>query len=70
MKKTKIVVAGIGGVGGYFGGMLAKKYFNHDAVEIHFLARGNHLQEKSLKAKHRLSHIQQVQRMMLQRLVE
>jgi len=44
-KKVKIVVAGIGGVGGYFGGLLAKKYENSDVVEICFLARGEHLQQ-------------------------
>ena len=43
--KTKIVVAGIGGVGGYFGGLLARKYENSDAVEICFLARGEHLNQ-------------------------
>lgn len=42
-KKVKIIVAGIGGVGGYFGGLLAKKYENSDEVEICFLARGEHL---------------------------
>ena len=42
-KKVKIVIAGIGGVGGYFGGLLAKKYENIDEVEICFLARGEHL---------------------------
>ena len=43
--KTKIVVAGIGGVGGYFGGLLAQKYENSTEVEICFLARGEHLRE-------------------------
>jgi 2-dehydropantoate 2-reductase len=41
--KIKIVVAGIGGVGGYFGGLLAKRYENGAAIEICFLARGEHL---------------------------
>jgi 2-dehydropantoate 2-reductase len=44
-KKVKIVVAGIGGVGGYFGGLLAKKYENSNEVEICFLARGEHLRQ-------------------------
>lgn len=44
-KKVKVVVAGIGGVGGYFGGLLAGKYENSDEVEIDFLARGEHLQQ-------------------------
>ena len=41
--KTKILIAGIGGVGGYFGGLLAKKYENHDGIDIYFLSRGAHL---------------------------
>ncbi len=45
MKKTKVLIAGIGGVGGYFGGLLAKNYQNNSYVEIYFLARGNHLAE-------------------------
>jgi len=44
-KKIKIVVAGIGGVGGYFGGLLAKRYENNDEIEICFLARGEHLSQ-------------------------
>ena len=39
----KIVIAGIGGVGGYFGGLLAKAYQDSDVAEIYFLARGKHL---------------------------
>ncbi|MDP2385362.1 MAG: 2-dehydropantoate 2-reductase [Bacteroidota bacterium] len=49
--KIKIVIIGIGGVGGYFGGMLAKKYAENNEVEIYFVARGKHLkqiQEKGL----------------------
>jgi len=42
-KKVKIVIVGIGGVGGYFGGMLAKKYAGNKTVEIVFVARGQHL---------------------------
>lgn len=45
MTKTKIVIAGIGGVGGYFGGLLAKHFFDNENVEIIFLARGEHLKE-------------------------
>ena len=41
--KLKIVVAGIGGVGGYFGGLLARAYAGNDNMEIYFIARGNHL---------------------------
>lgn len=43
MIKTKIVLAGIGGVGGYYGGLLAKKYANNPDVEIDFIARGLNL---------------------------
>jgi 2-dehydropantoate 2-reductase len=38
--KTRIGILGLGGVGGYFGGLLAKAYFHSDAVEIIFIARG------------------------------
>ena len=43
--KTRIVIVGIGGVGGYFGGLLAKKYQESEEVEIIFIARGEHLQK-------------------------
>jgi len=52
----KILVAGIGGVGGYFGGMLAKKYAGSPDNEVLFLARGKHLeciQEHGLKVVYR-----------------
>ncbi|MFT5916605.1 MAG: 2-dehydropantoate 2-reductase [Flammeovirgaceae bacterium] len=52
MKTTRIVIAGIGGVGGYFGGLLSKHFEESDKVDICFLARGEHLkaiQEKGLK---------------------
>lgn len=45
MTKTKIIIAGIGGVGGYFGGMLAKHYYGHKNVEVNFIARGEHLKK-------------------------
>lgn len=38
--KTRIGVLGIGGVGGYFGGLLAKAYRDSDTIEIVFIARG------------------------------
>ena len=41
--KTRIGILGLGGVGGYFGGLLAKAYFKSDAVEIVFIARGETL---------------------------
>lgn len=43
--KTKILIAGIGGVGGYFGGLLAKEYQNIDNLEIYFLSRGENLKK-------------------------
>lgn len=43
--KTKIVIVGIGGVGGYFGGLLARSYAENDGIEIHFIARGEHLNQ-------------------------
>lgn len=45
MKKTKIVVVGLGGVGGYYGGLLAKKQEENPETEIYFVARGANLQE-------------------------
>lgn len=41
----KILFVGIGGVGGFFGGQLAKRYNDHGDVEILFLARGPHLEQ-------------------------
>lgn len=38
--KTRIGILGLGGVGGYFGGLLAKAYSASDAIEIVFIARG------------------------------
>ena len=38
--KTTIGILGLGGVGDYFGGLLAKAYFESDAIEIVFIARG------------------------------
>lgn len=40
IKKTKIAIAGIGGIGGYIGGKLAHYYSNSNNVEIVFIARG------------------------------
>lgn len=42
---THIIIAGIGGVGGFFGGLLAKHYEDSADVKITFLARGAHLAE-------------------------
>ena len=38
--KTKIGILGLGGVGGYFGGLLAKAYYKSDDIEVIFIARG------------------------------
>jgi 2-dehydropantoate 2-reductase len=38
--KTRIGILGMGGVGGYFGGLLAKAYAESDSIEIIFIARG------------------------------
>lgn len=38
--KTRIGILGMGAVGGYFGGLLAKAYFESDTIEIVFIARG------------------------------
>jgi len=41
----RIAVVGIGGVGGYFGGKLARHYASRKGVEIIFIARGEHLRK-------------------------
>ena len=41
----KTAIVGIGGVGGYYGGLLAKQYADDKNVEIVFIARGNHLDQ-------------------------
>ena len=38
----RIVIMGLGGVGGYFGGMLARTYATNREVEVYFVARGKH----------------------------
>jgi 2-dehydropantoate 2-reductase len=38
--KTRIGILGLGGVGGYFGGLLAHAYTDSEAIEIVFVARG------------------------------
>ena len=48
----RIAIIGIGGVGGYFGGKLARAYAGGEKHEIIFIARGEHLkaiQKKGLK---------------------
>jgi len=41
----RIAVVGVGGVGGYFGGKLARHYAGDGSVEIVFIARGEHLDQ-------------------------
>lgn len=45
MTKTKILIAGIGAVGGYFGGLLAKHFQDSEQVSVNFLARGENLEQ-------------------------
>ncbi len=40
---TSILIAGSGGVGGYFGGLLAKTHYANEAVDIIFLSRGENM---------------------------
>jgi 2-dehydropantoate 2-reductase len=40
----KIAIAGLGGVGGFFGGQLARRYQDRSEAEIYFFARGEHLE--------------------------
>ena len=41
----RIAVLGIGGVGGYYGGKLARHYDSGGDVEVAFIARGEHLEQ-------------------------
>jgi 2-dehydropantoate 2-reductase len=45
MQKKRIVILGIGGVGGYVGGFLSDKYANSNEYEVVFIARGEHAQK-------------------------
>ena len=50
----KILIAGIGGTGGFFGGKLAYYYFNSADTEVYFLCRGENLnviREKGLQVE-------------------
>lgn len=40
----QITIAGIGGVGGYYGGLLSQAYAHATDVQVNFLARGGHMQ--------------------------
>lgn len=43
MGKIKIAILGLGGVGGFYAGKLAKRFGNSSNVEIYFITRGEHL---------------------------
>lgn len=43
-KPIRIAFVGLGGVGGYYGGLMANHYENNPSVEIIFIARGAHLE--------------------------
>ncbi len=45
MKKINILIVGIGGVGGYYGALLAKQYEQDEHVDVYFLARGTHMEQ-------------------------
>lgn len=45
MNKIKIAIVGLGGVGGYYGGMLANHFEDNPEFEVYFVARGAHLQK-------------------------
>lgn len=50
----KIAISGIGAVGGYYGGLLARRYENSADVEIYFISRGENMkviQEKGLEIR-------------------
>jgi 2-dehydropantoate 2-reductase len=46
---TKIAIFGIGGVGGYLGGLLAKRYKDSSEVEIYFIVRGENERQINLQ---------------------
>lgn len=43
--EKKILIVGLGGVGGYYGGLLAKRYADEPNTKIYFVARGEHLKK-------------------------
>ena len=49
---VKVLIVGLGGVGGFYGGLLAKQFAEDESVNIYFLARGENLkviQEQGLR---------------------
>ena len=52
MSKVNIGIIGLGGVGGFYGGLLAHHFESEEQVDIHFVARGAHgekIKEQGLK---------------------
>lgn len=50
----KIAISGIGAVGGYYGGLLARRYKNSVDVEVYFISRGENMRvikEKGLELR-------------------
>lgn len=43
--KIKILFAGLGGVGGFYGGLISRLCENNPDIDVYFLARGEHLQK-------------------------
>jgi 2-dehydropantoate 2-reductase len=56
MRPLKVVIAGIGAVGGYFGGLLARQYQNSTEAAICFIARGANLQQIKKHGLQVISH--------------
>ncbi|MFV0471695.1 MAG: ketopantoate reductase family protein [Paludibacteraceae bacterium] len=52
MKLCKIAILGLGGVGGYYGAKLAKRYENNNEVRIFFIVRGEHLKAIQKRGVH------------------
>lgn len=55
MKKTKILIHGLGGVGGYYAGKLAKTYATDPHIDIYFIARNEHLAQIRTAGLHFIS---------------
>ena len=49
MDKPKIIIAGIGAVGGYFGGLLANHFSKSTRASVYFVARGENLKQIRLQ---------------------
>ncbi|MDR0195174.1 MAG: 2-dehydropantoate 2-reductase [Myroides sp.] len=42
--KKRVTIVGLGGVGGFYGGLLANKYQDSNEIEVCFVVRGKHLE--------------------------